>query len=78
VMTGFHLDTVTNDGHLDGTLGVLAGLEALVRLKELNLELNYPLEVINFTDEEGRFGGIFGSMSLSVIVSLREAKCLAD
>ena len=31
----------------------------------LQTSLQYPVEVINFTDEEGRFGGMFGSQALT-------------
>jgi N-carbamoyl-L-amino-acid hydrolase len=64
VMTGSHLDTVPGAGHLDGALGVLVGLECLRRLKEAGLPLQYPLEAVAFTDEEGRFGGMFGSQAI--------------
>jgi len=65
VMTGSHLDTVPGAGHLDGALGVLVGLECLRRAREENLQLYYPLEVVAFTDEEGRFGGMLGSQSIA-------------
>lgn len=65
VMTGSHIDTVPNAGHLDGALGVLCGLEALRVIKENNIELKRPLELVAFSDEEGRFGGMFGSQALS-------------
>ena len=65
VMTGSHLDTVPGAGHLDGALGVLVGLECLRRIKEENINLRYPLEVVSFTDEEGRFGGMLGSQSIA-------------
>ena len=65
VATGSHLDTVPGGGHLDGALGVLAGLEALRRIKESDIDLAHPLEVIAFTDEEGAYGGMFGSQALS-------------
>ena len=64
VMTGSHLDTVPGGGHLDGALGVLAGLECLRSIKEQKLTVSYPLEAVAFTDEEGRFGGMLGSQAL--------------
>lgn len=64
VMTGSHLDTVPGAGHLDGALGVLVALECLRSLKEAGLPLNHPLEAVAFTDEEGRFGGMFGSQAV--------------
>jgi N-carbamoyl-L-amino-acid hydrolase len=65
VMTGSHLDSVPGAGHLDGALGVVVGLECLRRIKELGLELRFPLEAVSFTDEEGRFGGMVGSQAIS-------------
>ena len=64
VMTGSHLDTVPGAGHLDGALGVLVGLECLRSFKELGVALQYPLEAVAFTDEEGRFGGMVGSQAI--------------
>ena len=65
VMTGSHLDTVPGAGHLDGALGVLCGLEALRTLRESGIPLQRPLEAVSFTDEEGRFGGLFGSQAVA-------------
>ncbi len=64
VMTGSHIDTVPGAGHLDGALGVVVGLECLRRLKESGASLRLPLEAVSFTDEEGRFGGLFGSQAI--------------
>ncbi len=64
VMTGSHIDSVPGGGHLDGVLGVLSGLESLRTLKESGLALPRPLEVVAFSDEEGRFGGLFGSSAM--------------
>jgi beta-ureidopropionase / N-carbamoyl-L-amino-acid hydrolase len=65
VMVGSHIDTVPNAGYLDGTLGVLIGLEAVRRFKEEGIETRLPLELISFSDEEGRFGGLFGSQAVA-------------
>jgi N-carbamoyl-L-amino-acid hydrolase len=65
VMTGSHLDTVPGAGHLDGALGVMVGLECLRRFREENIPLRYPLEVVAFSDEEGRFGGMLGSQAIT-------------
>lgn len=65
VMTGSHLDTVPGAGHLDGALGVLVGMECLRRIKEESIALRYPLEVVAFSDEEGRFGGMLGSQAIA-------------
>jgi len=60
VATGSHIDSVPAGGHLDGALGVIAGFECLRRLKELNIDLRCPVELIAFTDEEGRYGSMLG------------------
>jgi N-carbamoyl-L-amino-acid hydrolase len=65
VMTGSHIDTVPGAGHLDGALGVVAGLECLRRLRELGVETRRPLEVVSFLDEEGRFGAMPGSQAIA-------------
>ncbi|MEX2580557.1 MAG: Zn-dependent hydrolase [Verrucomicrobiales bacterium] len=61
ILVGSHTDTVPRAGMLDGALGVLCGLECLRRLKEEDVKLKRPVEVISFSDEEGRFGGMLGS-----------------
>lgn len=65
VMTGSHLDTVPGAGQLDGSLGVLCGLEALRVISENGLDLRRTIELVSFTDEEGRFGGMLGSQAMS-------------
>ena len=65
VITGSHIDTIPGAGPFDGALGVIVGLECLRRTKELGIDLKYPLEVVAFTDEEGRFGGMFGSQAFT-------------
>ncbi len=64
VMTGSHLDTVPGAGHLDGALGVVAALECLRCLSEQKIALARPVEMVAFSDEEGRFGGVLGSQAL--------------
>ena len=50
---GSHLDTQPTGGKFDGVLGVLAALEALRTLVEAGYETYAPIEVINWTNEEG-------------------------
>jgi N-carbamoyl-L-amino-acid hydrolase len=65
VLAGSHIDSVPNGGRFDGALGVLAGLECLRRIKEEGIRLRHPLELVAFTDEEGAFGGFFGSYAFT-------------
>ncbi|MBN2199505.1 MAG: Zn-dependent hydrolase [Candidatus Aminicenantes bacterium] len=59
VMTGSHIDTVLNGGMFDGAAGVLSSLECLRRIREENVPLAKPLEIVSFTDEEGNLCGDF-------------------
>ncbi len=61
VLTGSHIDTVPEGGILDGALGVLAGLEALQTIREAQAPHRRPLAVAAWSDEEGRYGSLFGS-----------------
>ena len=63
VLTGSHIDTVPEGGPLDGALGVLAGLECLQIVREQRLPVRRPLAVVAWSDEEGRYGSLFGSRS---------------
>ena len=59
VMAGSHIDTVLNGGMFDGSVGVLAALECLRRIREEGLPLARALEAASFTDEEGNLVGDF-------------------
>jgi len=61
VLTGSHIDTVPEGGILDGALGVLAGLEAVQSAREGGASPARPLVVVAWSDEEGRYGSLFGS-----------------
>jgi N-carbamoyl-L-amino-acid hydrolase len=61
VLTGSHVDSVPEGGILDGALGVLAGLECLQVVTESGLAHARPLAVAAWSDEEGRYGSLFGS-----------------
>ncbi|MCO8121591.1 Zn-dependent hydrolase [Stieleria sp. TO1_6] len=64
VLVGSHIDTVPCAGALDGTLGVVVALECLRCMKASGVQPLRTVELIAFSDEEGRFGGMFGSQSL--------------
>jgi len=69
VLIGSHTDTVPRAGMLDGALGVLAGLECMRALGERGIALERPVELISFSDEEGRFGGMFGSEAFCGLIT---------
>ncbi len=53
IAMGSHLDTQPTGGRFDGVLGVLGALEALRTLHEQGYQTTAPIEVINWTNEEG-------------------------
>jgi len=53
VMTGSHIDSVANGGKLDGSYGVLAGIEVVETLNDAGVETTRPIVVCAFTNEEG-------------------------
>src|SRR5690606_29961194 len=52
IESGSHSDTLPGGGRFDGVAGVVAGLECVASLQERNIQLNHPLEVIDFLAEE--------------------------
>jgi N-carbamoyl-L-amino-acid hydrolase len=53
IAMGSHLDTQPTGGKFDGVLGVLGALEAMRTLVETGYETTAPIEVVNWTNEEG-------------------------
>lgn len=81
VMLGSHLDSQPTGGKFDGPLGVLSALEVLRTLEDLDIKTKHPIEVVNFTNEEGsRFApamvasGVFaGAFDLEFAYSREDA-----
>ncbi|HVY42059.1 MAG TPA: Zn-dependent hydrolase [Hyphomicrobiaceae bacterium] len=53
VMVGSHLDTQPTGGKFDGALGVMAALEVVRTLNDLDVRTKHPIEVAMWTNEEG-------------------------
>ncbi len=53
VMMGSHLDSQPLGGKFDGAYGVLAGLEVIRALNDAGVQTTAPLELVNWSDEEG-------------------------
>ncbi len=53
ICMGSHLDTQPTGGKFDGVLGVLGALEVLRTMHDMGYETNAPIEVVNWTNEEG-------------------------
>lgn len=53
VLLGSHLDSQPYGGIYDGALGVVAALEFVRTLNEEDIETRHPVEIVNWTNEEG-------------------------
>ena len=80
VLFGSHLDSQPSGGKFDGALGVIAGLEVMRTLNDLNITTEAPLELVNWTDEEGsRFGhSLMGSGAWARVYPLAKVYGLQD
>jgi N-carbamoyl-L-amino-acid hydrolase len=80
VLMGSHLDSQPSGGKFDGALGVLAGLEVIRSLNDLGITTEAPIELINWTDEEGsRFGhSLMGSGVWAGVYTQDKVEALTD
>jgi Peptidase family M20/M25/M40 len=80
VALGSHLDTVPTGGRFDGVFGVLAGLDVMRALDEANVRTRAPLELVNWTNEEGsRFRpAMMGSRVHAGDMVLEDALAITD
>ncbi|MFL2828117.1 MAG: Zn-dependent hydrolase, partial [Candidatus Puniceispirillales bacterium] len=82
VVIGSHLDTQPTGGKYDGVLGVLAGLEIIRTLNDLNIQTKHPIMIVNWTNEEGsRFppammasAGYAGIYDVKTLLSAEDAE----
>ncbi len=80
VLFGSHLDSQPSGGKFDGALGVIAGLEVMRSLNDHGIVTEAPVELVNWTDEEGsRFGhSLMGSGAWAGVYSLDKVYGLTD
>src|SRR5215475_6801730 len=64
VWSGSHIDTVPNGGAYDGAVGTVAALECVRRIAESGIALRRPVRSVVFSDEEGNYGHLLGSLGL--------------
>ena len=53
VMVGSHLDSQPYGGIYDGQMGVISALEIVRTLNDEGIETKHPIEIVNWTNEEG-------------------------
>jgi len=61
ILCGSHIDTVPDGGWLDGSYGVLAGLECVRALRDARCKPRRAVEIAAFVDEEGAYLSLLGS-----------------
>ena len=78
IALGSHTDTVPKGGKYDGALGVMGAIEVIRTLEEQGHRTRHPLEVIDFTNEEGtRFHRwLVGSRSMSGLLEQEDLDAL--
>jgi beta-ureidopropionase / N-carbamoyl-L-amino-acid hydrolase len=85
VLVGSHLDTVPGGGRFDGILGVVAALEVASALNGAGVATRRPIDVVNWTNEEGaRFtpamlasGGMIGVFAKEWVYARTDRQGLA-
>ena len=58
ILIGSHIDSVTDGGNYDGPVGTFSAIEVARSLKEQNVRLRHPVDVVCWQNEEG---GTIGS-----------------
>ena len=53
ILIGSHVDSVTDGGNFDGPVGSFGAIEVARTLREQNMRLRHPLEVVIWQNEEG-------------------------
>lgn len=82
ILIGSHLDSQPNGGIFDGALGVISALEFIKMLNDREIVTRHPIEIVNWTNEEGsRFevpmmaSGVWsGAFELNEIYELTDAE----
>jgi len=67
VLFGSHTDSVPNGGNFDGDLGTLSAIEVIEALNAQRIVTRRPLEIVDWTNEEGVAynNGLFGSRAVA-------------
>jgi N-carbamoyl-L-amino-acid hydrolase len=79
VLVGSHLDSQPTGGKFDGAYGVLADFEVLRGLDDMGIETLRPVEVVNWTNEEGAiFKPMIGSEVFTGALPLAKAYAMPD
>lgn len=78
VLIGSHTDTQPQGGWLDGTLGVIYGLEIARAFAEDKKTAGYSVDVASWSDEEGTYLGMLGSRSFCGVLNHEEIEIIKN
>ncbi|MEH7179895.1 M20 family metallo-hydrolase [Neobacillus vireti] len=80
ILIGSHVDTVKSGGKYDGAYGIIAGILALIQLKNQFGQPSINLEVVSFCEEEGsRFPiALWGSGMMTGVYSYKDIRDIRD
>lgn len=78
MLVGSHTDTQPTGGWLDGTLGVMYGLETVRAFAEARETRDLAVDVASWIDEEGTFFGLLGSKMFCGLVGEAELDGASD
>src|ERR1051325_3553899 len=74
IVFGSHVDSVPGGGNYDGQVGSTGAIEVAQTLAERGVQLNHPIELAIWTNEEG---GLYGSRAVSGQLTAAELKNVA-
>ncbi|MCZ6866117.1 MAG: Zn-dependent hydrolase [Chloroflexi bacterium] len=80
IALGSHTDTVPSGGKYDGALGVLGAIECVQSLRDQSITTRRPIEVLDFTNEEGtRFRRwLYGSRAMAGVLESDDLTAVDD
>jgi N-carbamoyl-L-amino-acid hydrolase len=74
ILIGSHVDSVTDGGNYDGAVGSFGAIEVARSVREQNVRLRHPLDVVIWSNEEG---GTIGSKSAVGMISSADLDVVA-
>jgi N-carbamoyl-L-amino-acid hydrolase len=74
ILIGSHVDSVTDGGNYDGVVGSFGAIEVARSLRERNVRLRHPLDVVIWSNDEG---GTIGSKSAVGAITAADLDVLA-
>ena len=74
ILVGSHVDSVTDGGNYDGPVGSFSAIEVLRSLREQNVRLRHPVDVVIWSNEEG---GTIGSKSAVGMITAADLDIVA-